>query len=94
MKLEIYGDEKYGFSGHGEYEPGIDPPLSSCPFCGSKNIAVFNTHTPSYWAECIECEAEKHSKYNFGDKIRSEIKAKKEHKKSFLSAIEEWNKRK
>lgn len=32
--------------------------LASCPFCGSGNIEVANTWTPSYWGECLDCHAQ------------------------------------
>lgn len=40
------------------YEPGIDVPLLPCPFCGSSDLEVENTHTPSYTVECA-CGAER-----------------------------------
>ncbi|MDN7851368.1 Lar family restriction alleviation protein [Burkholderia seminalis] len=32
--------------------------LLPCPFCGSTNLEIANTHTPSFWVRCNECEAE------------------------------------
>lgn len=65
-----------------------------CPFCGSDDIELANTHTPSYWVECLECSAEVHGQYfeeafNFdpdGGHLLSHEKAK-------ASALKAWNRR-
>jgi len=93
MKLEIWGNKEAGFSAHGEYEPKIDQPLEPCPFCGSHDLEVSNSHTPSYSVECLCCEAEKCGAYHYGKKCKTERKAELEHRKAFTSAIQEWNKR-
>lgn len=93
MKLEIFGDPEYGWSGHGEYEHGIDAHLNSCPFCDSDEIRVSNTHTPYYRAECTECGAE--GPYNsIGDawnRSMSKSDATALHQLSFAKAIIDWN---
>lgn len=92
MKIEIFGGHK-NFSAHGEYEPGVDPELKPCPFCGhSDSLSVTNTHTASYWVEC-DCGGEKHGNYYYGSKLTTKTRAEKEHRKSFKSAIAEWNRR-
>jgi hypothetical protein len=67
------------------YEPGIDPALLPCPFCGGSEAAVENTHTASYWVEC-PCGAERHGE-SFDGRSRAA------HRRSFLSAIRAWNER-
>ena len=34
--------------------------VNPCPFCGSRQIEIVNTWTPSYWAECQICGVEVH----------------------------------
>lgn len=95
MKLEVYGGPKHGgWSGHGEYEPGADPDLRPCPFCGSKNLTVDNTHTPFYTAQCLDCETEGPRAYGIGDRWHRRMSRKAVtalHQQAFLAAIEMWN---
>lgn len=32
--------------------------LLPCPFCGGTDLEIANTHTPSFWVRCNECDAE------------------------------------
>lgn len=32
--------------------------LKPCPFCGSRDLELSNTHTPCFWVECSNCEAQ------------------------------------
>jgi hypothetical protein len=32
--------------------------LEHCPFCGSRDIALVNTHSPYYWLECQNCDCQ------------------------------------
>jgi hypothetical protein len=32
--------------------------LKPCPFCGSSDICLANTHTAAFWVECQTCDAE------------------------------------
>lgn len=101
MKLEIYGGPKEGgWSGHGEYQCGIDPPLEPCPFCGAGNVEgeleCDNTHTPFYSVRCEECGAEGPSTRAAGLRWRkSSTKKETEaiHRRAFSDAIKAWNKR-
>ncbi len=70
------------------YEPGIDPPLRPCPFCGrADRLAVENTHTPSYWVEC-ECGA-----LRSPDPLGLNGSSMRAHRVAFLAAIRAWNER-
>jgi hypothetical protein len=96
MKLEIYGGTTLGgWRGHGEYEPGIDPRLDTCPFCDSDDIEVSNTHTPYYCAICTECGTEG-PRNNVGS-AWSRSMSKRDvtvlHQRSFAKAINDWNTR-
>jgi hypothetical protein len=59
--------------------------VKDCPFCGSSEIMVENTHTAAYWVECCECLVEIPGEYE-DDTLEG-------HKKAFLSAIDCWNSR-
>jgi hypothetical protein len=54
----IYGNEEIGFSGSIVYVETEHGRLLPCPFCGSDDLEVCNTHTPSYWIACKSCDAE------------------------------------
>lgn len=93
MKLEIYGDKSTGFSAHGAHIPLEDAALYPCPFCGSNEIAVENTHTASYSAECQKCEAQVSGPWHFGNRIKSRAQCRRVHQKAFDSAVQRWNTR-
>jgi hypothetical protein len=38
---------------HREWETTVQ--LLPCPFCGSRELEMFNTHTPSFSVECLGC---------------------------------------
>ena len=62
--------------------------LLSCPFCGCEEAEVINTHTPSYWVECNNCNGSAHGEcFNVGNKKSEKVA----HKMAFLSAIKAWN---
>jgi ribosomal protein L37AE/L43A len=62
--------------------------LEACPFCGSNNIELLNTHTPAYWIECDDCTANIHGKSYGNKKDMDDIN---KHRASALSAIRKWN---
>jgi glutathione S-transferase len=68
-----------------EYEPTVDPELKPCPFCGGSDLEVANTHTASYWVECM-CGAQRGGTPQNGRSRRS-------HRLAFLDAINAWNER-
>jgi len=94
MELEIYGGPKCGgWSGHGEYERGTDEPLHACPFCGSANVSVINTHTPYYTAKCRGCGAEG-PRTNTGDAWNRGMPrdaTERLHREAFQAAVDAWN---
>ena len=60
--------------------------LDHCPLCHGENVALVNTHTPSYWIEC-ECGLELH------DREHSNLPdTAKGHMMSAIWVIEQWNK--
>lgn len=64
-----------------------DEILLPCPFCGSINVSVLNTHTPYYFAECEDCSCQMHDSYSREeDNLRG-------HKNSFNRVIQKWNTR-
>jgi len=60
--------------------------LLPCPFCGSTNLELVNTTTPTYWISC-ECSAEV-----TGDSYPDDGKGE-HHISAAKSAIERWNHR-
>lgn len=66
--------------------------LLPCPFCGSTNLELANTHTPSYWIECLDCDC----KLSGGcgpDLAGDAATLKAQHKASAEDAITKWNTR-
>jgi len=61
--------------------------LLPCPFCGSANPEVKNTHTACYWVECTQCGAQVS-----GDSYPDPEKPIS-HSRAAMSAIDKWNKR-
>lgn len=104
MKLKIIGGSVAGYSASGEHED-TDRPLKPCPFCGSEDVTLGNTHTPHYRAQCEDCSAEGPDGWDY---IPEEFQAlipkmpKKRmtksltmriHKSAFEAAIDAWNNR-
>jgi ribosomal protein L37AE/L43A len=86
----VYGDRKIGFKMH--MEDGHDAELLPCPFCGSTNVELCNTHTASYWVECQDCEASVHGG-SFDDRFRTRKACLDAHDAAISSAKAKWNKR-
>lgn len=92
--LDIRGDAKNGFSAHyNEEHTKQDASLKPCPFCGSTDLELGNTHTPYYSVQCTTCSAEVHGAYSYGNRIRSAVNCLRVHRKAFNSAVEAWNNR-
>lgn len=64
--------------------------LKHCPFCGSTDLDLFNTHTASCWVECGGCGSS-------GNGRVCQTKTGRQNRKHFLeaivSAVEIWNTR-
>ena len=82
--------------------------LLPCPFCGSDDLELCNTHTPSFWVECHGCEAQVHgeyfegprrkTKFGYAEAPRGPFEANfanlhSEYRKAAKSAIAAWNRR-
>jgi len=65
-----------------------DESVRSCPFCGSGDIDLCNTHTALYWMECQSCGAQVDGK-NRGDLDPGD----ECHLEAARSALETWNHR-
>ena len=61
--------------------------LLPCPFCGSENLELAHTWTPSYWIECLSCGA------HVGDEESWTENTEQSHLESAKRAIEAWNRR-
>lgn len=80
------------------------PRLAPCPFCGSEELELCNTHSPSFWVEC-ECGVEVHGEA-FATRTSQSYSAEPEgpneadyaglrpiFRKAADSAIAAWNRR-
>jgi Lar family restriction alleviation protein len=95
MKTELIGNAKVGFSIHGE---STDEKLEPCPFCGSREVVVSNTHTNYYNGECQDCGAQGACVGNGAvptkrDGFSTKQLAQVNHEASFALAVQHWNKR-
>lgn len=92
--LQINGDSQQGFSAHyDETKTKEDAKLKGCPFCGSENVEIGNTHTPAYFVQCVDCNAETHATYTYGKALKTRKQCQREHQRSFMSAVDAWNTR-
>ncbi|MBS1722627.1 MAG: Lar family restriction alleviation protein [Armatimonadetes bacterium] len=94
QREEVYGGPEHGgFSGGLAYDEAEHGNLLPCPFCGSDELEVCNTHTPYYWVAC-ECSAEIHGDYD-PDRYRldTEDEFRRVHETALQSAVDMWNKR-
>ena len=61
--------------------------VRGCPFCGSRDIELCNTHTAAYWMECQKCGAQVNgTSYADFDDEESHLKAAR-------TALINWNHR-
>ncbi len=63
-----------------------DIKLKPCPFCGSEELELINTHTPYYWIECVSCCCELTCSGDYANTVA-------DHKKAALNVIGKWNRR-
>lgn len=86
MKVERESGHTY----HAHLETGdrVEP----CPFCGSTDIELANTWTPSYWIECNGCGAEMHP-VNRKPWGRGDDTKPAKHLASARAALKAWNER-
>lgn len=95
MEKKFYGNKIQGYSGKIIAVPGEDVTVLSCPFCGNREIEIWNTHSPNYSVSCETCRAEVPSDddINDGKPIKSRSLAIETHEKALRSAVSNWNKR-
>ncbi len=85
------------------------PALKSCPFCGSYNLELSNTHTPSFSVTCQDCGGEASGEYFPGPHHKTRFHYSQnpqgkfeadfaglwpEYQKAAVSACNAWNRRK
>lgn len=75
---------------HFELEPTDD--VKPCPFCGSRDLELQNTHTPSYRIECQSCPATISGEYG-PDLVGGRYGSERQHRASAESAVAAWNRR-
>lgn len=63
-----------------------------CPFCGSVDIELANTHRASYWMECRDCGATVHGKAHGRDRASDKL-TMRQHRMAKRSALAAWNRR-
>ena len=82
-------------------------PLVPCPFCGSEDLELSNTHTPYFSVECQECGAEVHGEcigkhsathFSYSTEPRGQLEANYyglpiNYAKAARSAVAAWNRR-
>lgn len=89
-KIEHMGDHVISAT----YDPAKHGKLKKCPFCGSADLEVNNTHTPSFWVECLNCSAEVHGDYDSAnDKPSSFLERCDLYIRALVSAVTCWNRR-
>lgn len=102
MKFEgLYSRNGSWHGGHGEYEPGVDPALKPCPFCGNTDLTCNNSHTPYYTVICENatdtegCGAEgpRTHRGDYQKKRWSKKRVEQLHRDAFQDAIDVWNER-
>lgn len=69
---------------------GPNEKLMPCPFCGSSDVILANTHTASYWVECQSCEANAKGISYQGNHVDAPREC---YEMAARSAIEKWNMR-
>jgi hypothetical protein len=71
--------------------------LRACPFCGSDDLELCNTHTACYWICCNACDAEGFTVEVTGKAFNGSYASEKlplsNHEKAKQSAIAAWNRR-
>lgn len=93
--LEIFGDYSHYSGTFNDDGKHAGHELLPCPFCGSTKLALANTHTPSYWVECLKCKAQVDGNMpaGGGSAILSRETAVRLHRAAMRSAVRKWNKR-
>ena len=66
--------------------------VKPCPFCGSRDVELCNTHAATYWLECQGCGAEVSGK-SHGTNTPSEKQTRRQHRAAVVSALAAWNRR-
>ena len=71
--------------------------IKPCPFCGSFDLQLKNTHTAAYWIDCNSCREDgfdiRVGGESFDEHYVSEMIPLKNHKRAKKSALLAWNRR-
>ncbi len=79
------------FQGAAEYEPGTDPELRDCPFCGGNQLTV-TFFGEAYEVSCA-CGVGLVGEAHPGGAPRDLAAAKTQHAEALTATIERWNHR-
>jgi hypothetical protein len=100
MKSDIRRDpDSRQWFGTFEYEPGTDPVLKPCPFCGeAEDLLMSGTSSSAFYvARCGNCYAESGGHDVDLPKIRVNARARgafeAAHREGFARGIAAWNRR-
>ncbi|VVG70921.1 hypothetical protein PAP18089_01893 [Pandoraea apista] len=93
--LTIYGDEQHWSATLEDDGDHAGNELLPCPICGSTDLELANTHTPSYWVACHNCGAEVPGDLpdGGGSVISSQQDCERLHRTAINSAVARWNTR-
>lgn len=93
--LTIYGEAPHVAASFDDNGDHAGHQLDACPFCGSTDLSLLNTHTPSYWIECEGCGAEVHGEMpdGGGGEIHTHEGCIGLHRLAMASAVTKWNAR-
>lgn len=88
------------FGTHGDYSASFDDDgshagfaLKPCPFCGSTDVELGNTHSASYSIECLNCDGSIQGERKGAQRPRTKLACEAAHRQAMRSAADKWNRR-